>query len=63
MELVRRAIDNVLELLNSNLERMESHDSQPVVAKGDSCKGKVCFNDDLRTEEFTYILNESSNYY
>ena len=67
VELVRRAVDNVVELLHgssSKLEQTESHDSQPVVARGDSCKGKkVYFTDDLRTEDFTYIINESSNSY
>ena len=65
MELARRAVDNVVELLHSlssKLEQTESHDSQPVVARRDSCKvKKVYFTDDLRTEDFTYNLNESSN--
>lgn len=65
MELVRRAVDDVVELLHnfsSKLEQTESHDSQPVVARGDSCEmKKVYFTDNLRTEDFTYILSESSN--
>ena len=65
MELVERVIDGVVDLLQSSsseLEQAESHDSQPVVAKGDGCEGKKTnFTDDLRTEDFTYILNESSN--
>ena len=61
---MKRAVDGVVELLYSPSNETgvtESCDSQPI-AKGDRCKvKKVCFTDDLRTEDFTYIVSESSN--
>ena len=60
MELVKRAVDNVTELLQSSNEmaETESCDSEPV-ARDVSCGREVRFTDDLRTEEFNYIMNES----
>ena len=68
MELVRTAVDGVTELLQKSSSEMaptESCDSEPV-AKGDGCsreeKEEVRFTDDLRTEDFNYIMNESSKF-
>lgn len=64
MELVKTAVDGVTELLQKSSNQMaptESCDSE-FVARGDGCSGEkeVRFTDDLRTEDFNYIINESS---
>ena len=69
MELVRRAIDSIVELLHSASSRSgqpEACDTaEPAVARGGSYnkegEEQVCFIDDLRTVHFNYILTESSN--
>lgn len=66
MELVRTAVDGVTELLQKSSSEMaptESCDLEPV-AKGDGCsrEKEVRFTDDLRTEDFNYIMNESSKF-
>ena len=64
MELVRRTIDTVVELLptSSQSGQSVSCDSKPV-ARDDNCKvEEIRFTDDLRTEDFNYIVNESSNF-
>ena len=65
MELVRRTIDTVVELVptSSQSGQSVSCDSKPV-ARDDNCKvEEIRFTDDLRTEDFNYIVNESSNFY
>ena len=64
IELVKTAVDGVTELLQKSSNEMaptESCDSEPVV-RGDSCREEIQFTDDLRTEEFNYIVNESSKF-
>ena len=68
MELVKTAVDSITELLQKLSNEMaptESCDSEHV-AGGDGCgvkeKDEVRFTDDLRTEEFNYVMNESSKF-
>ena len=66
MELMKTAVDDVTELLQKSSNEVaptESHDSE-LVARGDgySAEKEVRFTDDLRTEEFNYIMNESSKF-
>ena len=64
MELVKTAVDGVTELLQKSSNQMaptESYDSE-LIARGDSGSGEkeIRFTDDLRTEDFNYIISESS---
>ena len=68
MELVKTAVDSITELLQKLSNEMaptESCDSEHV-AGGDGYgveeKDEVRFTDDLRTEEFNYVMNESSKF-
>jgi Fe-S cluster assembly iron-binding protein IscA len=60
MALVKTAADGVTELLQKS-----SNQNSETVARGDGCSGEkeeVRFTDDLRTEDFNYIINESSKF-
>ena len=62
VELVKTAVNGVTELLQKSSNEMaptESCDSEPT-ARGDSCREEIRFTDDLRTEEFNYIMDGSS---
>ena len=62
MELMRTGADSVnilLHKLSNDVTQNESCDSEPAVTKGNSYR-EVIFTDDLRTDEFTYVMNESS---
>lgn len=62
VEIMRRAVDSLVELLHTSLSESEQTKAgnPEAIRGGDSFKGKISFTDDLRTEDFKYIVNESS---
>ena len=65
MELLGRAVDRVTGLVqrSSNEDGAAESCDSGMVARGDSNEeNMVHFSDDLRTEDFKYIMDESSKF-